>query len=111
MHARPVEAAVFDCRDEVTRLKLTGLKADKLKKVDTPFLDEGKEDDSEAGGDLRPYASKVLMKVLFWARMCRYDLLRAVCGLARKVTQWTFGCDKRLHRLMCYIHHSYEVRM
>ena len=44
------------------------------------------------------------MKVLYAARVCRFDLLRAVCTLAQKVTKWDATCDKRLHKLMCYIH-------
>ena len=62
-------------------------------------------------GQLQPIAARVLMKVLYAARMCRFDLLRAVCGLATKITRWTASCDKRLHRLMSYIHSSLDVRL
>ena len=44
------------------------------------------------------------MKVLYGARMARPDLLRAVQGLARRVTKWTTNDDAALHRLICYIH-------
>ena len=54
-------------------------------------------------GKLAPIASRVLMKLLFAARMARYDLLRAVQGLASRVTKWSSDCDKALHRLMCYV--------
>ena len=37
------------------------------------------------------------------ARMARVDLLRAVCNLACFVTKWTSECDRKLHRLICYI--------
>jgi hypothetical protein len=43
------------------------------------------------------------MKILYAARMCRYDLLRAVCGLASCTTKWTHQCDRDLRRLICYI--------
>ena len=43
------------------------------------------------------------MKVLYYARVCRSDLLFAVCFLAREVTRWTRACDKRMHRLISYI--------
>eukprot|EP00973_Karenia_brevis_P040145 5544188-Karenia_brevis.AAC.1 len=35
--------------------------------------------------------------------MARYDLLRCVCGLAAHVHRWSHECDRRLHKLMCYI--------
>ena len=35
--------------------------------------------------------------------MARFDLLRAVCNLACFVTKWTSECDRKLHRLVCYI--------
>eukprot|EP00971_Amphidinium_carterae_P115636 2290666-Amphidinium_carterae.1 len=43
------------------------------------------------------------MKVLFAARMARFDLLRPVNVLASAITKWTPGCDKALWRLMSYI--------
>ena len=48
-------------------------------------------------------APKICMKVLYGARMARHDLLRAVSGLAAHFTRWTHECDRKLHRLMCYI--------
>ena len=60
---------------------------------------------------LKPIASRVLMKILYCARMCRYDLLRATCALACRVTKWTKTCDRRLHRLVCYILHSLDRKM
>ena len=50
------------------------------------------------------------MKVLYGARMARFDLLRAVCSLACCVTRWDTDCDKRLHRLMCYINSTKHYR-
>ena len=60
---------------------------------------------------LKPYAAKVLMKVLYAARFARQDLLRAVCQLARHITKWTEECDRRLYHLMCYVHSTYHLRM
>ena len=51
------------------------------------------------------------MKMLYAARLCRFDLLRAVCHLATFVTKWTSECDRKLHRLVCYIHSSKHLRM
>ena len=51
------------------------------------------------------------MKILFAARMARYDLLRAVQGLAARVTKWSTDCDKALHRLICYIHSTLDHKL
>ena len=51
------------------------------------------------------------MKTLYAARLCRFDLLRAVCHLATFVTKWTSECDRKLDRLVCYINSSKHLRM
>ena len=84
-------------------LELAKLEASRLKAVETPFLEEIPEEENAPAGDLKPIASRILMKILYGARVCRYDLLRAVCVLATKVTKWTKQCDRQLHRLMCCI--------
>ena len=40
-----------------------------------------------------------------------FDLLRAVCALACCVTKWDPDCDRRLHRLMCYLYSTRHHRM
>ena len=80
----------------------------------TPFLDESKfseDQDDLPGGELSHIASRVLMKVLYGARMARWDLLRATCALAAKVTKWSDQCDAQLHRLVSYINSSLELKM
>ena len=67
---------------------------------------EGKQ-----GGELQPYAAKVLMKLLYGARLARFDLLRAINDLAAYITKWTPDCDKRLHRIMCYVHSTLKHRL
>ena len=52
---------------------------------------------------LVPIAAKVIMKVFYAARVCRPDLLRAITFLACTMTKWSADCDRRLHRLMCYV--------
>ena len=69
-------------------------------------LAEGKPDTPT--GVLQPIAARVLMKVLYGARMARYDLLRAVCNLASCVTKWTEQQDKDLYRFICYINSTLE---
>ena len=60
-------------------LELAKLEESKLKVVETPFLEELSEEENAPQGDLKPIASRILMKILYGARVCRYDLLRAVC--------------------------------
>ena len=62
-------------------------------------------------GVMGPVAAKILMKVLYAARMARPDLQRAICHLACFVTKWDASCDRRLHRLMCYISSTYHLRL
>merc|ERR1712051_1014879 len=61
-------------------------------------------------GRLATIAAKVIMKVFYAARVARYDLLRAIGGLARHITKWTPECDRRLERLMNYVHSTLEYR-
>ena len=81
-----------------------------LGKVATPFMEAGIArptlDENEKPGRLQPIASKVLMKILFAARMARFDLLRATQSLASRVTKWSAECDIALHRLVAYINCS-----
>ena len=51
-------------------------------------------------GILKPIAAKVLMKILYGARMARYDLLRAVCHTASCITKWTEQQDMDLFRII-----------
>lgn len=51
------------------------------------------EDDVNSGSDTRgalaPHAVSVLMKLLYAARIARFDLLRTINTLARNVTKWS----------------------
>ena len=51
------------------------------------------------------------MKILYAARLCRFDLLRAACHLATFVPKWTSECDHKLYRHVCYIKSSKHLRM
>ena len=92
--------------------ELGGPRAEILKHADTPYVDENKDVNLDGhAGYLAPVASKILMKVLYAARMGRWDLLRACNFLACYVTKWTEEHDRRLHRLMCYINCTLHIRM
>ncbi|MCP4377402.1 MAG: Ty1/Copia family ribonuclease HI [bacterium] len=65
----------------------------------------------EERGALSEHAASVLMKILYAARLARFDILRAVASLACYLTKWTVDCDKRLFRLVCYINTTKHLRM
>ena len=48
------------------------------------------------------------MQILYGARYARPDFLRAVSGLARKMTKWWPMQDLQLHRLVCYMKTTLE---
>ena len=66
---------------------------------------------SQRGGTLANIASAVLMKILYAARMGRFDLLRLVTALGSRIATWTKLCDMRLHRLVCYIKSIVSLKM
>jgi len=114
---KPVTTFTYDmepflksCVDQY--VTLAGRDAKPLKQVSTPFYEERiarpVADEKETKGVLAPIAARVLMKVLFAARMARFDLLRAVQGLAAQVTKWSADCDKALHRLTCYVNSTLD---
>ena len=96
-------------------VKLAGKDAKPLKHAATPFHEERiarpVASETESKGVLAPIATRVLMKILFAARMARFDLLRAVQGLAARVTKWSTDCDKALHRLVCYINSTLDITL
>ena len=96
--------------------ELGGVAAKKLKRVDTPFMEippqEIIEDaESKGTGELQNAACRILMKLLYAARMARFDLLRAIGFLATRITKWSPLCDKMLHRLMCYVNATINLKM
>ena len=119
------------CIDRYRELCGTKYKAS-LRHVDTPFLDESRPEfdanpDRPAvnallghlntgapaltSGVLGDCAAAVLMKVLYGARMGRYDLIRPVQALASLITKWSDLCDRKLHRLMCYIYSTLDLNL
>ena len=43
--------------------------------------------------------------------MMRYDLLRPVGALTRLITRWSPECDKRLDRLLAYVHSTLDLKL
>ena len=105
----------------------------KLQKVDTPFLDESKPEFDEnpvnpefdklfnqamdvetinaQPGCLGNDAAAVLMKILYGARMGRYDLIRPVQALASRITKWNHLCDRKLHRIVSYVNSTLDLHL
>ena len=89
-------------------LELSGKGIDSLKEVKTPCIDDHmlNPEDFQNKGVLSPVCSRIVLKVLYLARQARPDILWSVNALAREVTKWNVACDKRLHRLIAYVHHT-----
>ena len=77
-----------------------------LYKVSTPCIDDHhfKEEETKSVGELSNACSQIVLKCLYLARIGRPDILWSVNKLARSITKWTKACDKRLNRLISYIH-------
>ena len=83
-----------------------------LYKVSTPCIDDHhfKEEELKFAGELSKVSSQIVLKCLYLARIGRPDILWSVNKLARSITKWTKACDKRLNRLISYIHHTCEYK-
>ena len=83
-----------------------------LYKVSTPCIDDHhfKEEELKSVGELSKVCSQIVLKCLYLARIGRPDILSSVNKLARSITKWTKACDKRLSRLISYIHHTCEYK-
>ncbi|CAE7264193.1 FAD4L1, partial [Symbiodinium sp. CCMP2592] len=93
--------------------KITGTTPDKLRRVNTPCIAESSmtDEDISAQGELHDSASRILMRCLWLARLCRADIAFAVTRLASRVTRWTAWEDRQVLRLVSYIHHTRDVCM
>ena len=87
-------------------------KTEQLYKVSTPCLvaHHFKKEELESVGELSKVCSQIVLKCLYLARIGRPDILWPVNKLARAVKKWTKACDKRLSRLLSYIHHTCEYK-
>ena len=83
-----------------------------LYKVSTPCIDDHhfKEEEMKSVGELSQVCSQIVLKCLYLARIGRPDILWSVNKLARSITKWTTACDKRMNRLISYIHHTCEYK-
>ena len=76
----------------------------------TPCIDDHhfKKEEMKSVGELSKVCSQIVLKWLYLARVGRPDILWTVNKLARSITKWSKACDKRMNRLISYIHHTFE---
>ena len=81
-------------------------------KVCTPCFDDHhfEEEEMKSVAELSHVCSQIVLKCLHLERIGRPDILWSVNKLARSITKWTKACDKRLNRLISYIHHTCEYK-
>ena len=79
-----------------------------LYEVATPCIDDHhfKEEELKSVGELSKVCSQIVLKYFYLARIGGPDILWSVNKLDRAITKWTRACDKRLTRLISYIHHT-----
>ena len=61
-------------------------------------------------GELSQVCSQIVLQCLYLARIGSPDIPWSVNKFARSITKWTKACDKRLNRLISYIHHTCEYK-
>ena len=83
-----------------------------VKKVSSPCLDDhrSKHEELESVRELSEVCWQIVLKCLHLTRIWRPDILWSVNKLARSVTKLTQACDRRLARLISYIHHTNDFR-
>ena len=69
-----------------------------------------KKEELESVGELSEVCSQIVVKCLYLARIGSPDMLWSVNKLARSVTKWKQACDRRLARLISYVHHTRNYR-
>ena len=91
-------------------LEFFGKKETDFKSVQTLSIDDHQipHEDFEFKGSLSNDAARIVMKALYGARFVKYNLLWPICNLARRISRWSTADDRRLHRLVSYIHHTYD---
>ena len=84
----------------------------KLYTASTPCIDDHyfKEEETKSVGELSQVCSQIVLKCFHLARNGRPDIFWSVNKLARSIIKWTKACDKRLNRLISYIHHTSEYK-
>eukprot|EP00973_Karenia_brevis_P030524 4209632-Karenia_brevis.AAC.1 len=93
--------------------ELSGESLSSLRYFAKPCIDDHElaPEEFETVGVLTDVCAGIVLKVLCQVLHQRPDILWSVDALARDVTRWNAACDKRLHRLICYLHHHRECKL
>ena len=113
---RAQKSLVFDMLDyahQTVDLYKSITSVTNIKHAATPFVPDGSIsiEDEESKGELAASACKILMKALWLGRLSRPDIIKPINDLATKVQSWSRGDDKRLLRLIQYIHSTPHYRL
>ena len=84
---------------------LTKTREQHIKIYPTQCLDDSqlKLEEMEAKGELSNDAAKIVLKIMWPARLTRGDSIWTTNDLARNVTKWSVACDERLQRVIGYL--------
>ena len=74
------------------------------------MFDHQFKEENGSVGELSKVCSQIVLKCSYLARIGSPDIFWSVNKPARAVTKWTKACDKRLARLISYIHRTCEYR-
>ena len=74
------------------------------------MITTSREEEMKSVGELSNVCSQIVLNCLYLTRIGRPDILWSVNKLVRSITKWTKAYDKRLNRLISYIHHTCEYR-
>ena len=68
------------------------------------------KEENESVGELSKVCSQIVLTFLYLAHIGKPDFLWSVNKFARSITKCSKACDKRLNRLISYIHHTCEYK-
>ena len=92
--------------------ELANKKVEQLHKVSSPCLDDHqfKQEELESVGESPEVCSRIVLTCLYLSIIGRPDILWSVTNSSRAVTKWTRDCDRRIARLIAYIHNMSGYR-
>lgn len=73
-------------------------------------LDDICEIDGKPRGQFNRFAASILTRILYAARMARFDFFRVTCRLATRISYWIGQGDKPWLRLVRYVWHRVDDR-
>ena len=92
--------------------EFTNKTTQQLYKVSTPCIDvhHFKEEELKSVREFPKENSQIILRYFYLTRIGRSDIPWLVNKLTRSITKWTKAFDKRLSRLISYIHNTCEYK-